>query len=194
MIKSNDSRLHAPSPHEGVQVVPDELVLPIRLRAQGKDPLKVASALAEDFQGTQNAVGALEPSRYRSWTEKLVGKSFGGHGVRYHAEALVLIRRALGDADFFTRVQMLETLRANLAPLDDGSLLTVGVAKWCVSNTEIHRNAALQLHKARIDAACETLGVAIEEVDGSHELVVTSVSPVVAYVQLNLTTKFSSVA
>tara|TARA_R110002072_G_scaffold264272_1_gene422961 strand:- start:97 stop:594 length:498 start_codon:yes stop_codon:yes gene_type:complete len=164
---------------------------------QGKEPLKVASSLNQLLQTVREAVGAVEPSRYRSWSEKLAGKSFGGHGVRHHAEALVLIRRSLGDpndADFFARVQTLEVLRAALTPLDDGALVAVGVAEWRVSNPEIHRAAALQQHKARIDATCSTLGVSIDQVDGGHELLVTGESPVLAFVRLNLATKFSSAA
>lgn len=194
MLKTNDSRLLVPSHPQGVQVVPDELVLPIRLRSQGKEPLSVASSLADRFRSTEALVGAMEPARYRSWTEKLAGKSFGGHGVRHHAEALVLVRRTLGTTDFFERVQLLETLRGALAPINDGSIVAVGVPKWSVSNPEAHRDAVLRLYKERVDASCQALGVSIDEVSGSHELVVECVSPVVAHVQLNLTIQFSSAA
>ncbi|MFK8002998.1 MAG: hypothetical protein AB8H86_25740 [Polyangiales bacterium] len=194
MLKTNDSRLLAPAHGQGVRVVPDELVLPIRLRSQGKEPLDVAAGLAERFRSTQQLVGAMEPARYRSWTEKLAGKSFGSHGVRHHAEALVLLRRALGGADFFERVQLLETLRGVLAPINDGSAVAVGIPEWRVSSPEAHREAALRLHKERVDVSCATLGVTLGEVSGSHDLVVECASPVLAYVRLNLTIQLSSAA
>lgn len=194
MLKTTDSRLLVPSHPHGVQVVPDELVMPIRLRAQGKEPLAVATSLASLFRSTQDVAGVLEPTRYRSWTEKLAGKSFGGHGVRHHAEALVLIRRSLESADFFERVQLLETIRAALAPHNDGSFVAVGSAEWRVSNPEVHRKAALDLHKERVDSSCEAFGVSIEQVSGSHELTVEYVNPVLAYVQLNLAIQLASAA
>lgn len=186
MIKTTDSRLVVPSHSSGVQVVPDELVVPIRLRSHGKEPLSVAASLAERFRSIQGFADELTPSRYRSWTEKLAGKSFGGHGVRYHAEALVLARRTLNTVDFFERVRILETLRDALAPFDDDSFVAVGVAEWCVSNPELHRDAVLRLHQERVHASCEAFGVPVASVNGPCELAVENVSPVLSYVQLNL--------
>lgn len=192
MLKTTDSRLFIPAHPRGVQVVPDELVLPIRLRAHANGPLEAARELSEHFRSTQHVVGALDPSRYRSWTEKLAGKSFRGHGVRHHAEALVLVRRSLNDADFFERVQVLETLRATLEPFDDGKTLAVGVAEWRVSNPEQYRAAAITQHKERVHASCEAFGVSIENVSGPQELIVECVNPVVATIQLDLAIKLSA--
>lgn len=186
MIKTTDSRVVVPSRSPGVHVAPDELVLPIRLRSHGKEPLAVAASLAERFRSLQNFADELKPARYRSWTEKLAGKSFGGHGVRYHAEALVLARRTLNTLDFFERVRILETLRTDLIPFDDASFVTLGAAEWRVSNPELHREAVLRLHQKRVHDSSVAFGVPVAAVSGPYELVVENVSPVLSYVQLNL--------
>lgn len=186
MYKSNDSRVTVPAQPRGVHVVPDELLLPLRLRAEGKDPRGAARALSALFTEAQEAITApLEPARYRSWSEKLVAKSFRGTGVRFHAEALVLLRDSLESEDFFARVERLEELRGRLTPLV-GDSLQLGAPQWHVSAPELHRAAAVRAHKKRVRDSCELLGVVVERVDGPQDLIVESVNPVSAYIRLDL--------
>lgn len=170
----------------GIRTKPDAVEVPVRMQARAADPVAAAEALAELGARLSSAVdGAeVEAVTYRSWTEKLVGSGFRGRGVRFHAEAKVVIRRdCCPEAGFAERVVRLEQLRAALHPLDDGDSLHVGEARWVLRDPEPHRSAAARELGQRIDAAAKQLGLPLGAVE-LGELEVRVIGPDAATVRL----------
>ncbi len=167
----------------GIRVRPDRLRIPVRLAVRATTPSLALAQIERDRHQLQDAARGfdLEARSYAACTVKLAGKGLRGRGVRHDAVALLeLVCPLPEDTDFFARVRLLETAREALTPLEDSDTITIGAARWSVSNPEALREALCASTLDRL-AALKLGANALQT--RSLELDVREVGPTEAYVQ-----------
>lgn len=170
-------------------VAPDHAVLGFTLRlSTAKGPeLPTLVRQAVDTVAAAASSASVEMVGYRSWTEKLAGKSLFGAGVRSAAQATGRIVLPLAEADdLFARITAVESLRARLQAVDMGEVeFEFGECEYTVRDRERHRPAAIEALRRHIDASTGGLEVARIELDPTLSVEVQG--PTEAHVELSAT-------
>ncbi len=197
-MKTSTSTFRFDAHGPGVDVQPDLAELPIRIDVRAGSPSDLPEQIAALQQRMASAVGpdaSVELAGYRSWTEKLGGKSLFGRGVRYVARATGRVCLPMApDADFLQRTRAVEAVRATVETLSDevGAAIQVGECAFRVSDAEQHRPAVLAQLQQRLTAACPAFGLAVERLDLGSELTVDVRGPALARIRMPVTAVLGS--
>jgi exoribonuclease R len=152
-----------------LEVAPDHAVVGFTLQLSAAKGSGLPALLQRAVEVLQSAaaLGQVEVSGYRSWTEKLAGKGLFGSGIRSNAQASGCIVLALSeDDDLYARIAAVEALRARLEEVSlDEVAFEFGACEYSVRNREQHRAAVVEALQRHIEASAGSMRVVQVELD-----------------------------